>query len=36
MASNHSDLRLCMYNCRSVTRSFPEVRQLCDSHDLVL
>ena len=30
-----SVLRICTYNCRSVKKSLPEVRRLCDSHDIV-
>ena len=30
------EIRLCTFNCRSVKRSFAEVQQLCDGHDLVL
>jgi len=29
-------LRICTFNCRSVKSSVPEVKQLCNSHDVVL
>jgi exonuclease III len=34
--ANFQNLSLCTYNCRSVKNSFADVRQLCDTHDIVL
>jgi len=34
--TQYRDIKLCTFNCRSVKRSFPEVRQLCNNYDLVL
>jgi len=31
-----TDMKICSFNCRSVKNSLLEVRQLCDSHQIIL
>jgi len=35
-SNNISGLRLCAYNCQSITNSLHDVRSLCATHDVVL
>ena len=31
-----SDLRICTFNCRSLKNSIVDIRNLCNSHDIIL